>query len=499
MRVGGRTGAAAVSIVTVLSLSAAGYAWADAADLAPGPLTTRPPASPPPPPPPEPSVSAPAELADPAAEAVPVPEPAPPDADALAAALAPLLADPALGPAPTVSVRDLLTGDELVRLGSTAAVEPASTAKLFTAAAALHVLGAGTTLTTEVAWVPADERPGGRPAVVLVGGGDLLLAAGEGDPGATDGRLGLLDLARAAVLAATEGPPGERLLTAGPDAVVDVVVDDSLLGAPQELGRGPVDSFYASPPSSLAVASGRRGGGLGNDGQPALGAGRAFAAALDQALGEVLGDQAPATGEPQVVSTPVPAGPVLAAGRSAPVADVAALSLVTSDNTVADGLAGLVAAARDRPTDLGSAGRTVVEVVSEDLGVDVGPTTLVDGAGLSDGSVSSAAALSGLLATAAAAPDGDDLALLPGLMPVAGLEGTLSQRFEADGAGAAGRGVVRAKTGTLTGTVALAGVTTTRDGRGASVALLSDGVPAGGTLPARVAADRVVAAVAACC
>lgn len=499
MRVRSRTGAAAVSLVTAVALSAAGYAWADAADLAPGPLTTRARVEPPPPAPPEPSVSPPAGLSAPEGLPVPAVEPPAPDPDALAAAVAPLLADPALGPAPAVSVHDLLTGQELVRLRSTFAVEPASTAKLFTAAAALHVLGAGTALRTEVAWLPADQRPEGRPAVVLVGGGDLLLAAGEGDPGATDGRVGLLDLAREAVATATGGTAGEPLLVPAPGTVVDVVVDDSLLGAPQDVGRGPVDSFYASPPSSLAVASGRRGGGLGNDGEPALSAGRAFAAALDQAMGEALGAGAPAAGAPQVSRVAVPTGPLLASGASAPVADVLALSLVTSDNTVADGMAGLVAAARDRPTDLRSAGRTVVEVVSGDLGVDVGPTTLVDGAGLSDGSVSSADALAGLLASAAAAPDGDDLARLPGLMPVAGLEGTLSGRFGVDGTGAAGRGVVRAKTGTLTGTVALAGVTTTRDGRGVSVALLSDGVPAGGTVPARVAADRVVAAVAACC
>lgn len=504
---------AAVSIVTSFALVAAGYAWADAADVVPGVLTARPPAAPPPEPGPEPVVEVPAPVVDdlagsadgagpadpgPGEAAVPALDaPAPLDAAALAAELAPLLADPALGPAPSLSVRDLATGDEVVTRSSTTPVEPASTVKVLTAAAALEVLGAERTLPTRVAWVDAADRASGRPAVVLVGGGDLLLAPGEGSPGETDGRVGLLDLARAGVLAATEGPPDQRLLRPGV-AVVDVVVDDSLLGGGPVLPRDPVDAVFASPPTSLAVAAGRRAG-QGRDPDPAATAARAFAAALEQALGEALGPAAPATGEPVVSTSAVPVGPVLAEGRSAPVVDVLGYLLVTSDNTVADAVAGLVAAERGGSTALPAAGLAVVDVVEQDLAVDLGPTTAADGSGLGDGSLSSAAALTALLAAAAAAPADDDLSLLPPLLPVAGLEGTLEDRFTGSERSAAGRGVVRAKTGTLTGVVALAGVGTTASGRGVAFALLSEGVPAGGTEPARAAADRVAAAVAACC
>lgn len=503
-----RAAGLAVSIVTAVALAAGGWAWADAADLVPGPLTARPPAAPPDEPAPEPVLTAPAELQDvvgpPAgpddlgagqgpAEADPV------DATTLATVLAPLMADPALGPSPTLSVRDLVTGEEVVRASSTDAVEPASTAKLVTAAAALHVLGPERRLPTRVAWLDGGGRPGGRPALVLVGGGDLLLGDGEGRPGSTDGRVGLLDLARSAVDAATEGGVDDRLLSGGPGTVVDVVVDDSLLGAPQQLGRGPVDALFAAAPASLAVAAGRLGEGRGRDGAPATTAGAAFARAVDQAMAEVLAAEAPRTGSVRVSTSPVATDVVLAEGLSAPLVDVLAYLLVTSDNTVADSVAGLVAAERGEPTALASASRVVVDVVSDDLGVDLGPTRLTDGSGLSDGSLSSAAALSGLLAASAAAPADEPLGLLSSLLPVAGLEGTLSDRFGAADGSAGGRGVVRAKTGTLTGTVGLAGIGTSRSGRGLSFALLSDGVPADGTDAARVAADRVAATVATCC
>ncbi|WP_380169181.1 D-alanyl-D-alanine carboxypeptidase [Jannaschia sp. R86511] len=500
----GRLGRAGVSIVTagaVLLTGVTGYVWADAADLVPGPLTAEPPPPPPAPPEPEPVVAAPpvsavgpaGDVLDVATDAAALP---PPDVDALVAVLAPLLGDEALGAAPTLSVRDLATGQEVLTRDSGVAVEPASTAKLVTAAAALHVLGAGHRATTAVGWVPADASPDGVPDLVLVGGGDLLLAAGEGDPDATVGRVGLLDLARSAVLAATEGT--EPLLPPGA-ARIDVVVDDSLLGGAQQLPRGEVDALFAAAPASLALDAGDLGQGRARDAAPAATAGSAFATATRTALAEVLGAAAPDLGAVRVSAAPVPVPTVLAQERAAPTADVVAHLLASSDNTVADGVAGLVAAARDRPTGLASAAQVVAEVVEQDLGVDLGPTALVDGSGLGEGSVATAAGLTDLLAAAAARPAGDDVSLLPGLLPVAGLDGTLSRRFTGAEGSAPGRGVVRAKTGTLTGTTALAGVTTTASGRGVAFALLSDQVPPDGTPAGRVAADRVAAAIAACC
>ncbi len=113
--------------------------------------------------------------------------------------------------------------------------------------------------------------------------------------------------------------------------------------------------------------------------------------------------------------------------------------------------------------------------------------------------MSTAAGLTSLLAASASPTADDDVSRLSSLLPVAGLEGTLSDRFTAADRSVSGRGVVRAKTGTLTGTTALAGVATTASGRGVAFALLADQVPAEGLVTSRAAADRVAAAVASCC
>jgi serine-type D-Ala-D-Ala carboxypeptidase/endopeptidase (penicillin-binding protein 4) len=82
-------------------------------------------------------------------------------------------------------------------------------------------------------------------------------------------------------------------------------------------------------------------------------------------------------------------------------------------------------------------------------------------------------------------------------LPVGGFSGTLSERYRT-GPQAAGAGVVRAKTGTLRGVSALAGVVRTAEGRLLAFALTADAVPAGANRPAEAVLDRLAASFARC-
>ncbi|MCU1587304.1 MAG: D-alanyl-D-alanine carboxypeptidase/D-alanyl-D-alanine-endopeptidase, partial [Frankiales bacterium] len=87
-------------------------------------------------------------------------------------------------------------------------------------------------------------------------------------------------------------------------------------------------------------------------------------------------------------------------------------------------------------------------------------------------------------------------AVLSGL-PVAGFDGTLADRYR-DGPTAVAAGRVRAKTGTLTGVSALAGLVRTKDGRLLSFDITADAVPEKGAAKAPAALDAVAAALAGC-
>jgi D-alanyl-D-alanine carboxypeptidase/D-alanyl-D-alanine-endopeptidase (penicillin-binding protein 4) len=94
----------------------------------------------------------------------------------------------------------------------------------------------------------------------------------------------------------------------------------------------------------------------------------------------------------------------------------------------------------------------------------------------------------------ASSPDHPELRSVVTGLPVAAYDGSLASRFDHS----AGRGLVRAKTGTLTGTSALAGITTDVRGHALVFAFVSNHVKYAETLDTRAALDRLATALATC-
>jgi D-alanyl-D-alanine carboxypeptidase/D-alanyl-D-alanine-endopeptidase (penicillin-binding protein 4) len=151
-----------------------------------------------------------------------------------------------------------------------------------------------------------------------------------------------------------------------------------------------------------------------------------------------------------------------------------------------------VALARRLPASFVGEGQAIAATLADLPGA--GPEVLRDASGLSRLDAVRPGTLTAVLAAAARSPR---LAPLLSGLPVAGFDGTLGSRYRtAPTAMAAGQ--VRAKTGTLDGVTALAGLVRTRDGRLLAFALLADRVPKGGTPAAQRALDGVAAALGAC-
>ena len=398
-----------------------------------------------------------------------------PSGPGLQRALAAGLRDPALGPDVALSVLDAVTGRPLLETGSRSVVLPASTAKIATAVAALTALPAERRLTTRVV---AGAVPG---EVVLVGGGDASL----GGPLARKGSYP--PVARIEELAAKA-----RIALAGV-AVTRVVVDDTLYGGPL-LGPGwrpqYVTAGDVAPVMALMVDGGRTRPSTvraPRQSDPALGAGRLLARLLGAPTAPVTRGPAPADAR-ELGSVLSPTVQQLVEGM-----------LTRSDNDLAESLARQVAIAKGRPATFAGVATAMTEVLREVLtrvGAAPGGVLLQDGSGLSRLNRVQPGALTRLIA-AVAGEDRDRLFPVLSGLPVAGFDGTLEKRYRA-GPGLPAAGVVRAKTGTLNGVSALAGLVRTRDGRLLAFDLTADNAPLGRTLATQRALDRLAAALAGC-
>ncbi|GAA1994718.1 D-alanyl-D-alanine carboxypeptidase/D-alanyl-D-alanine-endopeptidase [Isoptericola halotolerans] len=460
-----RVGATVTTVVALFG----GYLVADAYDVVPGMVTLQPapePAAPFPTAPgavdgPSPVVAVPALSED-----APVPS-----ASAVDDLVEDLADDDRLGNRVGVMVSDVGTGATLGASGQDRFLVPASTQKILTAVAAYSGPGGDTRLVTRV-MLHGDNQ------LVLVGGGDMMLAAGDGDPEAVNGRAGLGDLADQVVA---------RIALTGIDTVT-LAVDDTLFtgpAIPPSVRANDARDGYTAPVAALAVDMAR----LTDDKyapreeDPALAAGRSFADALADRGVEVTGS---------IVRQTAPSSATeLGRVESASLGELVGYLLRESDNTLTEVVGRLVAIDAGLP---GSGEAAVSEVMSEveSLGVDLSGAELTDLSGLGTGSRLSARQLVDTLLVAAADPELRES--VTGL-PVAGLQGTLSDRFGGDNPG---RGYAEAKTGSLPDVRSLAGTVVTADDRLLVFAVTADRIPEGGSFGANLIFDDFVGDLADC-
>ncbi|OKH85067.1 D-alanyl-D-alanine carboxypeptidase [Mycobacterium sp. ST-F2] len=381
----------------------------------------------------------------------------------LAAVLAPLAANPNLGLLGG-RVTDAITGAQLWALSENVPLQPASTNKTLTAAAALLTLDRNARLTTTVL---SGDAPG---VVVLKGGGDPTLSAA---PPGTDTWYG--DAARISDLA-------DQVRKAGvtPRAVQ---VDVSLYSGPT-MAPGwdvaDIDGGDFAPIQSVMIDAGRIQPTTVESRRsttPALDAGRALAMALKIDPANVTVRTTPATG-----------GQQLGAVQSPPLIERLREMMWASDNVMAESIGREVAAAVNLPQSFDGGVRGVLGQLSK-AGLTTSGATLFDASGLSVNDRLTATVLDDVV-NAAAGNSEPRLRPLLDVLPIAGGSGTLWNRY----VDTPSAGYLRAKTGSLTGTNALAGVVTDQSGRVLTFALISNNAGPEG----RTALDALAAAFRSC-
>ncbi|NTV38697.1 MAG: D-alanyl-D-alanine carboxypeptidase/D-alanyl-D-alanine-endopeptidase, partial [Demequinaceae bacterium] len=410
-----------------------------------------------------------------------------PDAARIQALAQALRDDPRTGVSTNVSVIDLITGQTLGDLDAGDGQVPASTTKLLTAIGVVTALGPDHRLVTTARYDAA------KGEVALVAGGDMLLAAGagvataDGAAGAAGEAADTRTDAERSVGYAGLGDLADQVaaeLTARGVTSVSVVADTSAFPGPSYPTEWPsyaLQQGYAAPVTGLAVNVGKKT----NDEyaqrwpDPAANAADEFAARLtERGVTVTRGKARSGAGGDEV-------------GRveSAPLADVVEYMLHESDNTVAEDLTRVLAIETGRVATPANAMEALAGSLAT-LDVDLSGLKLYDGAGFSTRNQVPPAVLTHALRAAAMAEPTRDIL---GWLAEAGLTGTLGNRFVAT----PGAGVVRAKTGSLTGVTSLAGIVMTADGRPLAFAVIADGMAYGQDSP-RTAIDEFADALAQC-
>ncbi|WP_029116817.1 D-alanyl-D-alanine carboxypeptidase/D-alanyl-D-alanine-endopeptidase [Mycobacterium sp. URHB0044] len=412
---------------------------------------------------PQPAAASAAPGVTPLADTAPKPTP-----DRLAATIAPFVADPNLG-AFTGRITDAITGTQLWAQGADVPMQPASVNKVLTTAAALLALDRDARLTTTVVTDP--DTPG---LIILKGGGDPTLSAA---PPSTP--TWYRDAARISDLADQVRREGL--------AVTAVRVDASAFSGPTMApGWDPLDiqNGDIAPMESVMLDGGRTqpvSVESRRSATPALDAGRALAAAFAVDPASVTFLPSPVAGAKEVASV-----------QSPPLIERLREMMNNSDNVMAESIGREVAAKVNQPQSFSGAVRAVLGQLNG-AGIDTGGAALVDSSGLSVDDRLTAETLDEVV-NAAAGGETPKLRPLVDLLPIAGGSGTLSNRYLDTDAGKAAAGFLRAKTGSLTGTNALAGIVTDASGRVLTFALLSNNAGPTG----RTAIDALAATLRSC-
>lgn len=392
---------------------------------------------------------------------LPLPDSSPEGApNAVAAALDPIFEDGSLGGSVGAIVLDVASGGVAYQREAAMPRSLASNQKIFTALAILDAMGAEGRIETTVAW----DEP--TATLTLIGAGDPTLASVAASGSS------LADLA---------------------DQVVGRVPAEIALRYDTSLFEGPAippgwDADYpalgiAAPVSPLTVDRSRISGTDERQADPARAAAEAFAGLLAD-RGIVVDGIAEGIG----------AGTVIATTTSEPLATMVETMLTESDNDMAEILAHLAGA---KASGVGSfaTGAAATMATLQSLGIPVSGAVFVDGSGLSYDDIASPLTLASALSLIAgdSAPAWSWPIILG--LPVAGLTGTLDDRFDGPDT-RSGAGFVRAKTGTLIGVSTLGGTVVDADGRLLVFALMSDQTT--DVVASRVALDRAAAALASC-
>jgi len=193
-----------------------------------------------------------------------------------------------------------------------------------------------------------------------------------------------------------------------------------------------------------------------------------------------------------VLPTGLRGGQEIASVQSAPLIERLRQMMNESDNVMAESIGRELAAQLNRPQSFDGAVQAVLGQL-DSAKIDTGGAHLLDSSGLSVDDRLTAETLDGVV-NAAAGSDQPKLRPLLDVLPIAGGSGTLSNRYLDTDAGRSALGYLRAKTGSLTGTNALAGVVTDSSGRVLTFAFISN--KAGPT--GRTAIDALSAALRSC-